>query len=48
MKKETQKVSVKQVNHSNQHTAQKTDLVLKSKQKWAYDLIDHKFPRPKH
>jgi hypothetical protein len=48
MKKEAQKVTVKTVNHSNQHTAQKTAVVLKDKQKWPYDLMDHKIPRPKH
>ena len=39
-------MAVKMVNHSNQHTAQKTALVPKSKTKWAYDLMDQKVKRP--
>ena len=44
MKKES--IKIKQVNHSNQHTAQKTELVPKSKQQWVYDLVDQKLHRP--
>jgi len=47
MKKETFKTVVKQVNHSNQHTSQKTEVVPKDKNKWPYEYLDHKYSRGK-
>jgi hypothetical protein len=54
MAKETYKPKVKQVNHANQHVAQKTEVVRKDTNSWPYEYVDHKFPRnvrypkPKH
>jgi len=45
MKKETYKQKIKQVNHSNQHTSEKTEVVPKDEGVWPYDYIDHKFSR---